>query len=702
MADYNIDILSASDGTPLLTDQNGDIRGVFYDSGTYRTITVSPFFGSCKDGVFPSKKASLMARYISWLTNSTEASIMVSTSSIYFGVNFLGYPGSYTLGIQNVGLNTLSINDIDISGNSFTLTCEDSYSLDFGNFCEIEVVFLASEAGDFNEEIVIQSSDTDHPTTTISVSATCSGSPVIYTPEIQYNFAANTNQEIEDQLVISNQGDFPLNYFLIISEELDSKVDSDLTIRRKSDISNHIKGQISGGNGYRGSGGPDNFGHTWIDSNEPDGPVYEFNDISTTGTVVTDWIPSAGYDPEDEGYSGPIDIGFGFSFYGELYNQIYIGSNGFLTFSPINALSDQNQEFPDAAFPNNVIAAFWDDLDGSSSGDVYYQYMQDRIIIQYTDWGFYGTTGNVTFQIHLKTNGEILYYYDNINGNSTSCTAGIENDDATDGLLTAYNTDYIQNNLAVKISAGVDWLEADSYGGILQPGETTIIPLSVNTSGISYGVYHSTISLISNDPEIPVKMIPVILSVTEDETFTLSLSISTSTGDSPDYAMISLENQNGNTDQNYYQISPDSGELQINYIFPGTYTLEIVSDDYEPFQETITISQDTEQNIVLNTVNSQDEHSEAYISSIICYPNPFNPVTNIAFSTKEEGRVTLDIYNLKGQKVRTLLNSILPADDHSVTWNGKDDGDNAVSSGVYFYQITSGRYTATKKMLLLK
>jgi len=62
----------------------------------------------------------------------------------------------------------------------------------------------------------------------------------------------------------------------------------------------------------------------------------------------------------------------------------------------------------------------------------------------------------------------------------------------------------------------------------------------------------------------------------------------------------------------------------------------------------------------------------------------------------------IDIYNLRGQKVRTLVNSVFEQGNHSVEWNGKDDNSTDVSSGVYFYQMTSGKYTATKKMLLLK
>ncbi len=84
------------------------------------------------------------------------------------------------------------------------------------------------------------------------------------------------------------------------------------------------------------------------------------------------------------------------------------------------------------------------------------------------------------------------------------------------------------------------------------------------------------------------------------------------------------------------------------------------------------------------------------------YPNPFNPTTTISFSIAKSGNVNLDIYNVKGQKVKTLLNSVQTAGDHSAVWNGKDDNNNNLSSGVYFYKLQTEGYTSTKKMLLLK
>ena len=84
------------------------------------------------------------------------------------------------------------------------------------------------------------------------------------------------------------------------------------------------------------------------------------------------------------------------------------------------------------------------------------------------------------------------------------------------------------------------------------------------------------------------------------------------------------------------------------------------------------------------------------------YPNPFNPETTIAFSTKENGNISLDIYNIRGQKVRTLLNETKQAGKHTVVWNGKDDNGKNVASGVFFYRMKSGKFSSTKKMILMK
>jgi len=84
------------------------------------------------------------------------------------------------------------------------------------------------------------------------------------------------------------------------------------------------------------------------------------------------------------------------------------------------------------------------------------------------------------------------------------------------------------------------------------------------------------------------------------------------------------------------------------------------------------------------------------------YPNPFNPITTISYSMPEAAKVRLDIYNLKGQLVKTLIDSEMEAGPHSVVWNGKDGNNQAVASGIYFYRLSSPNNTQTKRMLLMK
>ncbi len=84
------------------------------------------------------------------------------------------------------------------------------------------------------------------------------------------------------------------------------------------------------------------------------------------------------------------------------------------------------------------------------------------------------------------------------------------------------------------------------------------------------------------------------------------------------------------------------------------------------------------------------------------YPNPFNPTTTISFSVKEDGPVKLEVFNLRGQKVKTLINDSRKAGNHKVLWEGTDNSNRSVASGFYMYKMSTKNYSSTKKMLLMK
>jgi hypothetical protein len=85
------------------------------------------------------------------------------------------------------------------------------------------------------------------------------------------------------------------------------------------------------------------------------------------------------------------------------------------------------------------------------------------------------------------------------------------------------------------------------------------------------------------------------------------------------------------------------------------------------------------------------------------YPNPFNPETTISFTLPELSEVNLTVYNIKGQQVRTLIaGTKYSQGDYQIVWDGRDDFGKAVTSGFYFYRITTSGFASTKKMMMLK
>jgi len=113
-----------------------------------------------------------------------------------------------------------------------------------------------------------------------------------------------------------------------------------------------------------------------------------------------------------------------------------------------------------------------------------------------------------------------------------------------------------------------------------------------------------------------------------------------------------------------------------------------------------------EARLIVGTSNYIDHEMEELMPRTFSleqnYPNPFNPVTNISFALPEPGHVRLEVFNILGQNVRTLVDREMTPGTYLVEWDSHDNGGNAVASGVYFYRIAYGDISTTKKMVLLK
>lgn len=145
----------------------------------------------------------------------------------------------------------------------------------------------------------------------------------------------------------------------------------------------------------------------------------------------------------------------------------------------------------------------------------------------------------------------------------------------------------------------------------------------------------------------------------------------------------------------------DSQTFEVEFIPTEgmVYTGDLVISSNALNQPTLEISLLGTGILVGNDPNLIPTHTELTGN----YPNPFNPSTEIKFALKEAAKVTIDIYNIKGAKVRTLVNQEMEPGYHTAQWNGRDSNNKSVSSGVYFYKMSAGgKYTSTRKMIMLK
>jgi len=464
-----------------------------------------------------------------------------------------------------------------------------------------------------------------------------------------------------------------------------------------------------GGLSIDGQGGPDLFGYKWIDSNEPGGPQYVWNDISATGTAATTWLPTGTFDPKDEGYAGPFSFGFNFKFYGEIKTEVYVSSNGPLLFTAPTANLFTNAQIPSAAAPNGFISAFWDDLDGTTQGTVHYQQIGNTFIIQFTNWQKYSATGSLTFQYVINAGGKVMIYYKDMNATLTSATVGIESPTGTDGLQVAYNAAYVANNLALQFSAEPDWLANNVSSGTLYNGSSVDIELVFSTEDFPTGNYSMDLKVNSNDPVTPVLTIPVTMEIaaipveltaltaeanrsdvtlnwstateTNNKGFEIERAVGNSKGTLSFETAGFVQGRGSSTEKNVYSFTDKNLKVgEYNYRlkqidFDGTF-------EYSP---------------VINVAIEAPKDYALYQN----YPNPFNPATTIEFTLPEKSEVTLEVFNMLGEKVVELINGTMDAGYQKFNLNAS-----GLTSGTYVYRLTakgSGKtFMNVKKMLLIK
>jgi len=156
-----------------------------------------------------------------------------------------------------------------------------------------------------------------------------------------------------------------------------------------------------------------------------------------------------------------------------------------------------------------------------------------------------------------------------------------------------------------------------------------------------------------------------------------------------------------------------AGVFTTNSIANGSYNMQIVVGTYAVTCSAPGYQSITNENVIINEnqttisnftlpVFNEDEVQITQTTLKGNYPNPFNPETTISYDVKGSQSVRIEIYNTKGQLIRTLVNEIKANGHHSAVWNGRDNNSASVASGIYHYRMRAGAYKANRLMMLLK
>ncbi len=172
------------------------------------------------------------------------------------------------------------------------------------------------------------------------------------------------------------------------------------------------------------------------------------------------------------------------------------------------------------------------------------------------------------------------------------------------------------------------------------------------------------------------------------------------TGDPVDYVLLKINNQPGE-----FTFTDSIGNFE--YKLPAgvydVYAERVFYEDVIEYEIEVFDGQFTQVLIPMQeTVDVENIQYSRYNFQLRNFPNPFNPTTTISFSLINDSDVEISVYNIKGQKVKTLINKQMHKGKHSVIWAGINDSNKLVSSGIYLYSIKADNQESVKRMLLLK
>ncbi|MFC2150462.1 carboxypeptidase regulatory-like domain-containing protein [Calditrichota bacterium] len=339
-------------------------------------------------------------------------------------------------------------------------------------------------------------------------------------------------------------------------------------------------------------GGPDDFEMEWRDSDEDDGPVYDWIDISEyDGVIDIDGL-------QDDAICGTYEMGFEIEYYGEAYNEVSIYPNGFASFVeaeipffyPWPALPSSNY---DPQPPPTLQCVCYQDLNPAVSGNVYYWTDETKAVVTWQDVPHFDDANAEedlwTFQMIVYPNGLIKYQYKaiglyDVDPNQLSIMVGFQNEGQDEGFTIYRDVDgnedeYLYAELSIALGASpawINWIEFDPATGRVNSGDEAEITVSMNTEELEIGEHAIELTISLQDAEIPYIKMPIVLSIGDDVGSIAGTITSAATDEAVENVMIDIQ------PYGFVRYTDDNGQFILDNLPVGDYSLTYAHPDFLP------------------------------------------------------------------------------------------------------------------------
>lgn len=422
-----------------------------------------------------------------------------SNESLDFSSVFSGTTKEMEITVQNTGLGNFNDITLNISNPNFELVGYSPYQIAAGKEVVLKIKYKPSTIGNDNGILKLTSDTSAISLNVILFGVSTEPSKIEVTPMSQLIDNVTIGDQVTASITVENKGKAALKYFI-------PKYDT-------TGISDSWKGDVH------------KYGYKFRTNKAVDKTplAYEFQDISGTGTDITDYFRAS----SNRYYT--LKMGFDFPYYDKKMETLYISHQGFTTFD--NSVNPVNMPSLNGFYsPKGYISPLGTYATLSLGGSIHYKVESDKIIIQYTNITD-GWSGTLTAQMVLFADGNIRFYYDTIDYSADSLgylNILIEDYDQQDGILVHdfYNKTDIYSGLALGFDyPGPDIITSISNaGGILMPGESKQMDVVMKTATLNQGMNNRYINIISSDPAAS-QTIPLIqINVTNGGSGKLSIS----------------------------------------------------------------------------------------------------------------------------------------------------------------------------------